>query len=329
LALRSPLPERHYQPEEEAVPTLSDNYQFGDLLYGLSKVRDSYRINFLKLCEECYMTIDQYNYWFFPDYQWDDRLYMAHGDRDALWTRKDMEENARSTVWATKGPRNRAATPIKVLPDQVEHQTKSISLKKYFDDLTRSKYDPKNLSRDLKEEAFKKKLAVQEKDPNWQRFHLAIRRSCKYGLFYVCNNTDLGIKVHFLLDDIDLAAVVLRELDNGLLRITGSELRCAHRNWAMMKTSGKVLFYLKGVQVAAPWEQQACEDAKQFPDLDQLCKGYGCPEIWDKELEKRRKARSGAGLDALLGQPTSGPVVPTQAGTANAPLNANAPIGPT
>jgi hypothetical protein len=310
------------------MASLSDNYQYGDLIYGLSDVRADYRHKVLMLDHDCYATIDEYHKWMFPDSQvdhnaWETYVKMDEVARNDMLLKVDKVENSKSTCWAVKGEK---VSKNQLSPAHQQHQTKTMSLKSYFEDLSKSKYDPKKLSRQLKDDAFKEKLAMQTTDSAKQRYYLAIRRSCKHGLLYVCNNTALGIKVHFLLDKINLLTILKRELDKGRLIITGSELRCAHRNWGKMKISGKVLFYLKGEQVAAPWESEARADAGRFSDIATLCPGYGAPDIWDAEKLKRRKAKYGAGVAAALDLLTSNSSNVANATSSSASLDTDADL---
>lgn len=97
---------------------------------------------------------------------------------------------------------------------------------------------------------------------SFNRLYLAIRRACKYGLFYVASVSRRG-KVHFALDEIDLAEVVKKgvrdklgdsEVTNNVatVPITTSELRCAYRHWGRL--APRVFFYdTLGTDVLAPW----------------------------------------------------------------------------
>ncbi len=305
------------------MPTLYENYNPGDLLYGLSTTRAKCRADLLggpSLPTDFFITLDQYNNMIFPTApsgddpydKWDAFLNMPLTQRAALFGQKDANLNKSSTYYYGKfKSQAELLKDGKGMAGMKEVQTKQISIEAYLADLLKSKYNPLGLMRELKEEAFGQKLSYQS-DPGAsekeKRYYLAIRRSCKHGINYACNNTVLSIKIHFLLDDINLLQIATKTHDSkGRLIITGSELRSVHRNWKTLGHGDKLLFYIKANQVPAPWEVGAEAAAKKISEVEKICPGYGHYKIWDEEYIKRRKAKQEQRqvddeLDKLLGQ---------------------------
>jgi hypothetical protein len=97
----------------------------------------------------------------------------------------------------------------------------------------------------------------------FNRLYLAIRKACKYGLFYITTNFKRA-KIHFALDDIVMGEVVKKgardklgdsEVANNVhcVPITTSELRCCYRHWRKIKD--RVFFYNNGgTDAQAPWD---------------------------------------------------------------------------
>lgn len=186
----------------------------------------------------------------------------------------------------------RDSTMLQGLPDE------GLTPKDYWEALVNTKYSPAlaaGLGKDEKNWAkLQKQTGNELKKGEDNRatlkemeYYLAIRRSCKYGLAYVCSTTSKQVKVHFALDEIDLTKIAAKELHGNRLIVTGSELRFAYRNWDKFKVTGKILFYIEGDQVSAPWEQKTTEDAK----LAGKVTGYADEGIW-AAYEKTRTAKT-------------------------------------
>jgi hypothetical protein len=98
---------------------------------------------------------------------------------------------------------------------------------------------------------------------SYNRLYLAIRRACKYGLFYITTQFKHA-NIHFALDEIDIGEVVKKgvrdklgdsEVSGGVraVPITTSELRCCYRHWHKLRT--RVFFYdQNGEDATAPWD---------------------------------------------------------------------------
>lgn len=78
--------------------------------------------------------------------------------------------------------------------------------------------------------------------------NLLAKRGSKLGLYMAAHGA--GAKIHFVLDDLDIQAVVNKMGDFGQ-SITASELRYAFRN--RQQLDGHITFYEAGGEVAAPW----------------------------------------------------------------------------
>ncbi|MFS2223452.1 RHS repeat-associated core domain-containing protein, partial [Pantoea sp. B65] len=74
------------------------------------------------------------------------------------------------------------------------------------------------------------------------------KRGSKLGIALAAN--DAGNKIHFVLDSLNIEAVVKKKGDFGE-SFTASELRYAYRN--REKLAGKIHFYQNNIEVAAPW----------------------------------------------------------------------------
>lgn len=94
------------------------------------------------------------------------------------------------------------------------------------------------------------------------RYYLAIRRACKFGIENVLNAASPDAKIHFVLD------LFSRNLGERMVQatykmqvtarsrtaipITTSEIRYAYRNWHRLKD--RMIFYYKFANDCAPWE---------------------------------------------------------------------------
>lgn len=100
------------------------------------------------------------------------------------------------------------------------------------------------------------------------RFFKAIRRICKGGIAMVATSPSFArARVHFCLDGLgDLGDIAYKEHIGNALPITSSELCFICRHWPSLQ--GKVIFWLAGRMVHAPWtvdwtEQDANNNAVQ------------------------------------------------------------------
>ena len=237
----------------------------GDLLYGISYARGVYlKTNFPQLAHmhghKYWSYIDDYNNRYFC-VEMTQNLDPAHVD--------DMIEALEAQSGATK-----------------RHQ-------KYIDVLSRHKYSPRNtlkmnpvnvlrkeglhtvvfqLTRQIKQtgdpqgaraQALRKKIRDTIKLAYERK---AIRRGCKFGIQMVAMNLNSecpNAKIHFLLDGMDMQAVINKAdkpetheatgIQYRNIYITNTELRSVCRYWSKFDKS-KILFYLNGKSVGPPWE---------------------------------------------------------------------------
>ena len=110
---------------------------------------------------------------------------------------------------------------------------------------------------------FEKRTKEGWNDLAKDRYYLAIRRGCKFGIEHILNNVvSPDAKIHFLLDRFDrnngerMVQAITKEASEARGRtsvaITYSEIRYVYRNWDRLK--GRVLFYHNFEQDDAPWE---------------------------------------------------------------------------
>jgi hypothetical protein len=235
------------------MPTFAQNFQIGDVVYGVSQSRAPY-VNSLgaalrQYCEDtgAFLLCDSFNNRSFLG------VTQAYGmnpgtgmhthtnpvtdaQLDHNW---DYYENDRGSV---------------ALDPQVKANVKA-----YFDALNASRRNPSD--------------AVNAPATKWTSkgdvvsTMLAIRRACKFGLEYVIMQKHQT--VHFVLDVphnpgtmIDMHDVVAKEKYSGgnpspagSVPITFSELRCCYRNRQEWVPTGRLKFYLNLNEVRPPWEQ--------------------------------------------------------------------------
>ncbi|WP_417910162.1 DUF4157 domain-containing protein [Candidatus Electronema sp. PJ] len=110
---------------------------------------------------------------------------------------------------------------------------------------------------------YAKGLIKRNPDLSSKESNVNFKEACKKAIEYITKDTD-GF-IHFELDKVDLAAVVTKKFDS----ITGAELRKIFREvvraeWAEKNGQkrasrldlNKIKFYMKGKEVAAPWDQE-------------------------------------------------------------------------
>lgn len=233
------------------MATFAQNFQIGDVVYGISQARAPY-VNSLNkelrdYCEEsgAFLFCDSYN------------------NRSFLGVSNKTYGITPTGVGATlKNPQN--ANDIAHNLDFYEHGRGMAVLgveeiaaaKAFYDSLAKSKYAPVKAS--------------TEKQSKWSKLGdvnksmLMIRRACKFGLEYMIKSNR---QVHFVLDipnnpgtSIDMQDVVNKErysggaaAQNGAVPITFSELRCCYRNRNDWIPTGLLKFYLNLTEVNPPW----------------------------------------------------------------------------
>ncbi|QWZ75364.1 hypothetical protein [Enterobacter roggenkampii] len=80
------------------------------------------------------------------------------------------------------------------------------------------------------------------------------KRGSKNGIEMIAQqSSDSKRRLHFILDGLNVQGVINKDKNFYGLKITASELRYIYRNWGRLKD--KVIFYLNGEVVKAPWEK--------------------------------------------------------------------------
>jgi len=234
------------------MPTFAQNFQIGDVVYGISQSRAPY-VNSLgnelrRYCEEtgAFLICDSFN------------------NRSFLGVNAGYGTGMHPNPGSITNPQTPA--DINHNLDFYEHdrglavlgQDEKSAAMSFYDALARSDRSP-----------VKAAAAPQSK---WAKNGdgintiLMIRRACKFGLEYMI--TVLKRQVHFVLDvpynpgtSIDIQDVVDKARytganadPQGSVPITFSELRCCYRHRAEWDPTGRLKFYLNLNEVQAPWQ---------------------------------------------------------------------------
>lgn len=268
------------------MKTLKENFSDGDLIYGLKDERETAKTNYLKDLPQFnkaivyeqqrydFATIDQYNKFVINNVLDPAKPYAEDWEK----TEKKIKEVEKDVGGVAKGP-----VPGKGM-DMFDYASRLKESKKFSPALT-ANLEPQ-MSKDDQE-----KLRQQSDSTFDQKYYLAIRRSCKFGIEYVCGTTG-PIKIHFILDTIDLKQVTTKSKNKeGVLGITGSELRYLYRNWDELKKKNKVLFYLKEYEVPAPWENKQVDATLKKLAVDAKCESYLDESLWKDYAQVRAKRK--------------------------------------
>jgi hypothetical protein len=236
------------------MPTFAQNFQTGDVVYGISQSRAPYLNSLPALlktyCEDtgAFLICDSYN----------NRTFLGV-------TNMQYGTNLGTNVNTIKNPQSQADLDHNW--NYYENDLGSVSMgvevkervTAYFDALSASKHSPYK--------------AVNEPPTKWTSkgdllsTQLAIRRACKFGLEYIIMRQH-GT-VHFVLDvpnnlgtEMDMGDVVDKAKYNGpvpdpqgQVPITFSELRCCYRNRQAWVGTGRLKFYLSLNEVQPPWDR--------------------------------------------------------------------------
>jgi hypothetical protein len=277
--------------------TLVENFKVGDLIYGL----DDYRRAAFGQTSEKPKSKKQ----MLKELQFDnnaiEEAIVAESERKLAPSldpkhKRTVDDFNREFINLVDVAPEKNPRPTKGAPGDVSTGT-------FAQELLHSKYSPRALQditeedlKDPKNANLKRKLEKSKGSFERQRYRLAIRRSCKFGLEFVCMNSAKAIKIHFLLDGIDLEKVGKKEAFSGNIPITTSELRFAFRAWDRLGPTGKILFYIDNQQVPPPWEKQKDGDGWSTSALTTLsakrCPGYMDLGIWERYAEERKLKHS-------------------------------------
>jgi hypothetical protein len=249
----------------------------GDLIYGRSDVRDVYESKLDKdqlkaIAEGAWVRIDSYN---------DSAMIPA------LQTGGSEDDIRQSTLdFAAEADKG-------VGPKDVTDYSKA---------LLSSRYTPLSTLTAPKEKLERENAGR----PEGNRELLAIRRACKFGIEHVVTSHK-GAYIHFAIDDIKMEDVVAQTTFGGSGRagkavpITTSELRAIYRNSHREEYKRRIIFYVKGEEKMAPWDENpnlwakygAARLEKYLKVLEAEKKRYenkyGANREKAKQLEERHK----------------------------------------
>ena len=282
------------------MPSITDTFKWGDLIYGIEDARNLYKRHYLRNKFMEFATIDEYHRTMIP--------MPASGKEPEEFS--PPQKRDRMTLHLLMQPQNLPKMPrylgnadakqAQARDDRMQTgmPPQGLTHERYWDAISQTKFsparatglgvDPRNYDK-LQKQTGKEIRQGEDNTATLKEmeYYLAIRRSCKFGLEYVCKTTASAVRIHFALDGIDIKKITRKELDAGRSYITGSELRFAYRNWADFKGTGKILFYIEGTQVSAPWEQKTPEDAA----LAGKVAGYVDDSLW-LDYERTRAAKT-------------------------------------
>ncbi|MBD2296377.1 hypothetical protein H6G06_23550 [Anabaena sphaerica FACHB-251] len=163
---------------------------------------------------------------------------------------KQNDQNSANDIkkWKKGASYGEEKTP----PKTQEQRLEALEYKEWLE--KHPKYSPKN--------KIVRGEALSSPYRQWDR----VKKSCKAGIEYAVTH---GKRVHFILDDIDLEAVINKQnyqtkqpevkvdpiTGDSQQNITASELRFIYRNWHDPLFKKGVQFWQGGKEVPAPWEQ--------------------------------------------------------------------------
>lgn len=233
------------------MPDLKDSFDLfrGDLLYGQSRDRGAALIYLPRemgvngpvmqaaIDAGAWITVDNLNVPTSPD---DEHKVYRKVAKDDYWE---------DVVKAQKG---QFATHVADTESSGTQKFRSgeyaVALDKYYKDIKRHKFSPLSsfdAPRDkLEAEGWKNAGESLRKD----RYYLAIRRACKFGIEHVASQSS-GALIHFILNRFDqgdgwsdvLNKKPINVRGREAVLITYSELRFVYKNWGRFKS--KVIFY--------------------------------------------------------------------------------------
>lgn len=239
------------------MPTFAQNFQIGDVVYGISQSRAPYISSLpgttATYCRDsgAFIICDEFN----------NRTFLGMPDKELGVTRDHTQYE--STI---KNPESmndvrynldfyQQGRGLAVLNDE-----QKIAVRAYYDALGTNRRSPEKALADAPKKRLKNNDSISM---------FAIRRACKFGLEY---NIMVRMQtVHFALDipyapgtNMDDQQVVDKQRFNGAnpstasdkaasVPITFSELRCCYRNRAVWMPTGRLKFYSNLNEVPAPW----------------------------------------------------------------------------
>ncbi|MEO7083420.1 MAG: hypothetical protein ABI442_06280 [Gemmatimonadaceae bacterium] len=234
------------------MPTFAQNFNIGDVVYGISQSRAPY-VNSLgnalrTYCEEtgAFLLCDSFN----------NRSFLGVNASYGLGA-------GLAPVHSLTNPTN--AQDIRHNLDFYEHDRGMTALGEDEKRAARIFYDALDKSERSPSKASTEPQSKWTNHGDLTVTMLMIRRACKFGLEYMLET--LQRQVHFVLDvpynpgvQLDMQDVVDKAKyaggiasPAGSVPITFSELRCCYRNRAKWIPTGRLKFYLALNEVTAPW----------------------------------------------------------------------------
>jgi len=236
----------NYWDNDGKVATNEDISLFRQL-YEHNKSKDKYKDDFGKLLEKISSTHST--------------LKKIKDKDERRWATEDLfyDSYSEGLIYGLNSPRERYIKSNKELKMKVRTIDEFKILK---DDPKYSRVDVNDFKTFLiRNDKYKEVVGGSGSNQN-------IRRKAKGGLEWA---TSKGVHVHFVLDELDINAVINKNFrrkngdsDPGSIRknrsITGSELRWLYRHWSDDKVRKNVTFWVEGTKVPPPWEK----DVKLF-----------------------------------------------------------------
>lgn len=236
------------------IVDLFDPYR-GDLLYGFAGDRDECIKHMMALCPpdsglHIFFNVDNLkNIWLTVD-AYNDAIFGSAG----LFAGEREDEQISQRAAAITDP----------------------GVKQFWEDLRKHRFSPLEAFDASKEKLLREGWPGISKD----RYYLAIRRACKFGIEQVLQAASPDARIHFLLDRFArnhgermIQAVLKTPTQKGssptaertAVPITYSEIRYIYRNWGRLKD--RIIFYYEFKQADyAPWEDDS-KKAKSQCDI--------------------------------------------------------------
>lgn len=133
---------------------------------------------------------------------------------------------------------------------------------------------------------FEKRASEGWNDLANDRYYLAIRRGCKFGIEHVLNAASQDAKIRFLLDRFDnnngdrMVQVTYKMASTARGRtavsITYSEIRYIYRGWDTLRD--RVIFYYQFKKAEAPWEDSVRHATWQDASSQSYARSY--KDLW-------------------------------------------------
>jgi len=241
------------------MPSITDTFKWGDLIYGIEDARNQYKRHYLRNKFMEFATIDEYHRTMIPmpASGKEPEEFSPPQKRDRMTLHLLMQQQNLPKMSGYLGKADAKQARARDDRMQTGLPPQGLTHERYWDAISQTKYsparvtglglDPGNYAK-LQKQTGKEIRQGEDNTATLKEmeYYLAIRRSCKYGLEYVCMTTASAVRIHFALDGIDIRKITGKELDAGRSYITGSELRFAYRKWGRLQRNGEDTFLYRG-----------------------------------------------------------------------------------